>query len=246
MKKLFCFVLAVFMILLMAGCPDERPIPTNTLYIPETVTIYDETGAQAYAVTYVFEEGWQDKERFTVSVTGDAEEFGMGPMEYSTRHVLHQLANGATIEIFYNAQGREEKVINSYASGEHVEGTLTYDALGRVLKEVKTTRNTKTDAEPWVTTTQYQYVETETGSTCTTMMDHYSVVTVCDKNGRTVSQTTVYDGEEVYRTEKIYDANGKMVSQVTYYRGKKQTEMRYTYKAVEVYWYVAERLPQFQ
>ena len=244
MKKLLCVLLVMTMMLTFAACGKEKGGDSKvTIYIPDTVTVYQ--GDTVYAaVTYIFEEGWQNKASFTVTMGGDTDKLGgTGTMVYSDKKLTQEVSNGASMEIYYNDKGQQIKMVNLYADGGHREVTYTYESVGRMVSQEEKMYETA-DSEAVVTTTTYTYTETEDGSTSTEGAESYQVVNYYDKNGRQISQVVYRNGEEMSRTEATYDAAGNMTSQVSYYNGQKQM-MKYTWKAVEVSREVAERLPQF-
>ena len=245
MKKLICVLLALMMTMAFVACGEEATAEKVTIYIPDTVTIYQ--GDTVYAtVTYVFEEGWQDKAAFTVTMSGDTDKLGgTGAMVYSDKKLTQEVSNGATMETYYNEQGQQIKMVNLYADGGHREVTYTYDSMGRLISEEEKMYETA-DSEAVVTTTDYTYTDTADGYTSTQEVNGYSVVSAYNKDGLQLSEVTYRNGEEMSRTEATYDAAGNMVSNVTYYNGQKQMEMKYTWKAVEVSSEVAARLCQFK
>ena len=245
MKKLLCVCLIMIMLLSCAACGQETEAEKVTIYIPDTVTIYQ--GDTLYAtITYVFEEGWQDKESFAVTMNSDTDALGgSSTAVYSDKKLSQEVSNGATMETYYNDQGQQIKMVNLYASGGHREVTYTYDSVGRLIREEERMYETA-DSEAVVTITDYTYTDTADGYTSTQEINGYSVVSTYNKDGLQISQVTYRNGEEMNRTEATYDAAGNMVSNISYYKGQKQTEMRYTWKAVEVSTELAARLPQFK
>lgn len=244
MKKLLCVLLVLTVLFSFAACGKEKNSKV-TIYIPDTVTIYQ--GDTVYAsVTYVFEEDWQNKESFTATISGDTDKIGgSGAMVYSNHKMVQEVGNGATMEVRYNEKGQEAMMINWYADGGHREVTYTYDSVGRIVTAVEKMFETA-ESEAVTTTTNYTYTETETGSTATEEMNGFTTVISYDKKGRQVSSVTARDGKEMSRTEVAYDAAGNMLSQTIYNNGQKLMETKYTWKAVEVSSEVAERLPQYK
>lgn len=245
MKKLCCILLILTMVLSFAACSKEENSKI-TIYIPDTIEIYMADGIKYASVSYIFEEGWQEKESFTVTMSGDTDKLGgSGTMVYSNKKTTQEVSNGATMEIEYNDKGQQILMINRYASGGRREVTYTYDAVGRVTSQEEKRYETA-DSEAVITVTSYTYVNTETGSVATEETNGYTVVSIYDKNGRQISQVATMNGKEISRTEVTYDAFGNMTSQISYADGQKQMEMKYTWKAVEVSGEVAARLPQFK
>ena len=245
MKKLICVLLALMMTMAFVACGEEAAAEKVTIYIPDTITIYQGDTLFA-AVTYVFEEGWQDKATFAVTMSGDTDKLGgTGAMVYSDKKLTQEVSNGATMETYYNDKGQQTKMVNLYADGGHREVIYTYDSMGRLVSEEEKMYETA-DSEAVVTTTDYTYTDTADGYTSTQEINGYNVVSTYNKDGLQISQVTYRNGEEMNRTEATYDAAGNMVSNVTYYNGQKQMEMKYTWKAVEVSSDVVARLPQFK
>lgn len=244
MKKLCCILLLLTIVLSFAACRQEKS--TNvTIYIPDTIEVYMGDGTKYAAVSYAFEEGWQEKESFTATVSGDIDALGGGGTTvYSNKKTTQEVSNGATMEIEYNDKGQQILMINRYANGGRREVAYTYDAVGRVVSQEEKMYETA-DSEAITTTTEYTYTDTETGSTAIQEVNGYVLLSDYDKNGRQISQSVMINDKETNRTEVIYDAFGNMVSQITYANGEKQMEMKYTWKAVEVSNEVAARLPQF-
>ena len=245
MKKLLCVLLVLVILCSFAACGKETEKKV-TVYIPDTIEIYMGDGTKYASATYVFEEGWQDKESFTVTISGETDKLGgSGTTVYSDKKTVQEVGNGATMELQYNEKGQQILMINRYADGGRREVTYTYDNVGRVVTEAIKLFETA-DSEAETTTTNYTYTDTEAGSTCTTETNGYVAVTTFDKNGQTISQVTTFNGQEVSRTEAAYDDAGNMLSNVSYASGQKNMEMKYTWKAVEVSAEVAARLPQFK
>jgi hypothetical protein len=242
MKKLICVLMVLTMVLSFAACGNGKV----TIYIPDTVTIYDGTGALYASVAYHFEEGWQDKETFTCTQTGD-EAFigGAGDMVYSDKKMVQEGDSGDGVELHYDDQGNEIVMINYHSVGSRYETFYTYDSLGRQICEEEKYYETA-DAEPECTTVTYTYVETEEGSVSTQEMDGYTMVVTYDKNGWKISEVMSMDGVELTRTETTYDAVGNVDTNKTYYEGQLQMEVKYTWTAVEVSNEVAARLPQYR
>jgi len=246
MKKLTSILLVVVMMLALAACGEPEANGGVTIYIPDTVTVYQGDGTVFAAITYIFEEGWQDKESFNVTMGGDVDKMGgSGATVFSDKKTVQEVSNGAVAETYYDAQGNTTKMVNLYADGGRREVTYTYDAKGRKVKEEEKMYETA-DAEPEVTTQTYVYTETETGSTCTMETGYATYVIKYDKNNRQVSQSMLVNGQEQSRTEVTYDAVGNMLGQANYYGEQKNMEMKYTWKAVQVSEEMAARLPQMK
>ena len=247
MKKLTSILLVVVMMLALAACGGEPASNAMvTIYVPDTVTVYQGDGSVFAAVTYNFEEGWENKESFTVTMGGDVDKMGgSGTTVFSDKKTVQEVSNGAVAETYYDAQGNTTKMINRYADGGRREVTYTYDDKGRTVSEEIKMYETA-DAEPEVTTQTYVYTETETGSTCTMETGYATYVMEYDKNGRQVSQIVYRNGKEQSRTEVTYDAVGNMLGQANYSGEQKGMEMKYTWKTVQVSEEMAARLPQMK
>ncbi len=252
MKKLFCTLLMFAMLLAFAGCKQEAD-STVTIYIPDTMSSYNQDGTLLATVNVVFEEGWQTKETFTVTYSGDADLWGeaMPVMTYTGKTVVTENSNVSRTEITYDDNGRQICHI-IYFTGENEsmdkqETTYTYDEYGRRLSEE--TKMYLTEAStPFVLTDSYTYVDTAEGSEGTSSSSGAIEKLVYDKNYRCILETTTMDGKESSRTETTYDAVGNVVTQVTYYNGYNVeilSKTSNTYKAVEVSKETADRLPQF-
>lgn len=244
MKKLFCILLVMIIALSFAACGKDKDSKV-TIYIPDTVTIYQ--GDTVYAsVTYVFEEDWQNKESFTATMTGNAELVGnAGKMVFTDKKLVQMDETGAGLEMRYNELGQEIVMINFHSDGGRYETYYTFDSKGRVATE-ETKYYSSADAQPVITNKHYTYTDTAEGSVCTQEEDGYTVVITCDKNGRQISNVTSINGQEMSRAETTYDAFGNTSCVVNYYNGQKQTEIKYTWKAVEVSEETANRLPQYK
>ena len=244
MKKLLCVLLVLVILCSFAACGKDGDSKV-TVYIPDTVTVYQ--GDTVYAsVTYNFEEGWQNKESFSVTMGGDTDKLGGGgSVVYSDKKLTQEVGNGATMEVYYNEKGQEIKMVNLYADGGHREVIYTYDSKDRLISEEERMYETA-DSQAVVSTTEYTYADTADGYTATQEMDGYKVVATYNKDGLQISQVSYRNDKEMSRTEATYDEAGNMASQINYYNGQKQTEMRYTWKAVEVSKELAARVPQFK
>ena len=230
------------MLLALAACGGGN---TVTVYLPEKVEVYQPDGTLYATVTYDYEDGWQNKESFTVAMKSDVEDLGTADLVYSEKKVVQEVGTGVKEEIYYNDAGMAVKSVSTYADGSKQEVLYTLDDRNRVIKEeVKV--YAAGASEPTTTTQNYTYTDTDTGSTCTYSVDSVTYVKVFDKNGRQISQTVQIDGKEMSRTEVTYDAAGNTVSQIAYSGGQKSMEMKFTYKAVKVSAEVAARLPQLR
>lgn len=250
MKKLLCVLLVMTIALSFAACGKEKQSKV-TIYIPETMTISDPTGAVMVTINLVFEEGWETKESFQVTYSGDTEILGenVPTITYNGKTVITDMAGVSRSEAICDDNGRQISqtiyYLSENATMEKMETSVTYDAHGRRLTQVIKSYYSG-NAEPVIQTQTYTYEDTETGSKGTWNDGDITYVIEYDKDYRFVAQATVMNGQEMSRSETEYDANGNQISTVSYYSGQKNMETKYTYKAVEVSAETAARLPQFK
>ena len=246
MKKLLCLLLLLVMMLFMAGCPDVRPIPEMpgpVLFLPDTATVYSPDGESQSTATVKYEEGWQNKESFTATYSdGDQLE-----ITYSNKYTVQKIGDGIQRETYYDAGGRVSRQVIHYSvtsSGlEKVETIFTYDSYGRTTEQLIRVY-LEGQTLPNVQTQTYRYTDTKEGSegVC---RDGTTYTLVYDHNYRLMRQVVTSGDKEVSRTENTYDKYGNTLSTVQYAEGEKISEIRYTYKAVEVSEETAARFPQF-
>ncbi len=251
MKKLFCALLVITTLFSIAACAAEKQNMV-TIYIPDTDIQIDADSTQR-TVTYLFEEGWQEKESFRVTYSGDTEIFGVGkdaPADiFSGNTIITEIAGVKRSEATYDDHGRQlfriTPFLSENANMATMEFAYTYDALGRRLTQ--TTKYSYPDkAEPEIETQTYTYEDTETGSKGTYTEGNTTYVLEYDKQCNLVAKATITDGQEVSRTESEYDQYGNWIRSVSYAYGQKTYEQQYTYKAVEVTEATANRLPWFK
>lgn len=252
MKKLLCVLLVMTILLSFAACGKEKQRKV-TIYIPETDTVHQaDTASAPLSVTYIFEEGWQEKESFRVTCSGDTEILGVGKdaptMIFNGKTVITEIAGVYRSEATYDDNGRQISRITPFltenATMAKMEFTFTYDAHGRKLTQV--TKYYYPDKAETVTEIQtYTYTNTDTGIKGTFTEGNTTYVLEYDKNYHLVAKATITDGHEVSRTEYEYDEHGNQVKTVTYDQGQKTSETKFTYKAMEVSEETANRLPHF-
>lgn len=252
MKKLLCVLMVMTVLLSFAACGKEKQNKV-TIYIPDTDTVSQiDTGWVQRSVSYIFEEGWQEKESFRVTYSGDTEILGVGndaPTDiFCGKKVITEIAGVRRSEATYDDNGRQifriTPFISENANMATMEFAYTYDVQGRKLTQV--TKYCYPDqAEPVTETRTYVYEDTETGSKGTCSDGGTTYVIEYDKNYRPVATATITDGQEISRTECEYDEHGNPVKSVSYEQGQKISESKYTYKAVEVSEETADRLPYF-
>ena len=248
MKKLFCVLLVLITVLSLAACGKGEQNMV-AIYIPDTDVQID-PDSTIRTVTYLFEEGWQEKESFRVTYSGDTEILGVGndaPSDvFSGNTIITEIAGVKRSEATYDQHGRQISRITPFISENanmaKMEFTYTYDALGRRLSQTtKYSYPDKTEIE----TQTYTYEDMETGSKGTCTEGNTTYVLEYDKNGKLIVKATITDGQEVSRTESEYDQHGNWIRLVSYAYGQKQFEQQYTYKVVEVTEETANRLPWF-
>lgn len=258
MKRLLCVLLVTTMLLSFTACDKENQNKV-TIYIPDTDYIPDteivsqaDTVSPQLSVTHIFEEGWQEKESFRVTFSGNTEILGVGKdaptMIFNGKTVITEIAGVKRSEATYDENGHQISRITPFltenAAVAKMEITFTYDTYGRKLTQV-TKYSYPDKAEPVIQTQTYTYTDTETGSKGTFTEGNTTYVLEYDRNYRLVAKTTVTDGQEVSRTESEYDEHGNQISSVSYTYGQKSLELRFAYKAVEVSKETANRLPYF-
>jgi len=251
MKKLFCVLLVMTILLFTAACGKGKQNMV-TIYIPDT-DIQFSTDSVQLTVNYIFEEGWQEKESFRVTFRGDTEILGVGkdvPTEiYNGNTIVTEIAGVRRSEATYDDHGRQISRITPFLSENAnmaiMEFAFTYDTLGRKLTQV-TKYSYPDKAEPEIETQTYTYEDTETGSKGTYTEGNTTYVLEYDKQYNLVAKVTITDGQEVSRTENEYDEYGNWISSVSYACGQKISEQQYTYKTVEVTEETANRLPYFK
>ncbi len=244
MKRIIAFTLTLIVLFTLAACGGAAGGNTVTIYLPDKAEVYQPDGTLYASVTYTYEGGWQDKESFEVSMKSSAEQMGSATLVHSEKKTVQEISDISKQEIYYNDKGFVVKQVNAYAAGKS-EVVYTYDSQNRVItEEVKIYEDGI--AEPTVTTQNYTYIDTETGSTSTYTVDSLTYVKTFDKNGRQLSQTLEANGKVMSRTEITYDSVGNVLSQISYSGEQKNMEMKYFYKTVKVSAELAARLPQFK
>lgn len=229
--------------------PEETEPPLVTIYIPEVMTVHMPDGTLYATITYDFEEGWQEKESFTVTYGGDAALMGLiGTITYADRAITIELEGINRTVTQYDENGRVSRQDITYlmatAQVDKNETEMTYDEYGRVVT-IKSTLYNKGQENPSVDWQDYTYVEIEEGSLGTYVMSNITNEREYDKDYRLIAQNTLQNGQVISRTEFVYDEFGNQINQITFSFGQKAMEMRTTYIAVEVSPDVADRLPTF-
>lgn len=272
MKKLLCVLLAVTVLLALAACGEDpatnpatgenptKPAEKVTIYINDTMTILSPDGTQQVTARYIYEEGWQEKESFSVMFEFDDPEGLLGgqvnmadllKITYSEKFMVQETAGTSRLETVYDENGRAILTTTTYlmesAAFEKVEVATTYDEFGRITaQESKMYSRTDTEPESTTETITFVYTETDTGSECRNTEHSITTVQVYDKSYRLVCKSTIINGEEISRTEQEFDDAGNLIKTVNYSQGKKVSETAYTYTAVEVSAEFVQRMPQFK
>ena len=109
MKKLFYILLVMTILLSFGACAKEKQNMV-TIYIPDT-DIQIDTDSSQRTVTYLFEEGWQEKESFRVTYSGDTEILGVGndaPADiFDGNTIITEIAGVKRSEATYDNHGRQ-------------------------------------------------------------------------------------------------------------------------------------------
>jgi len=233
MKKLALFLVLV-MVFVLSGC-----VSNPTLSIPITYQVLDANGNVTSTVTYIFEEGWQDKETFTITYS----DVNRGTVTVSDKCMIHRNANGPTTERYYDTQGRviREKIYYPDWEDSEVETLYTYDEYGRLLTTEKKSEGTST-------VNTYAYTDTDTGSKG--MYEEDGVINELhyDHSYRQTTQVRRVVGSEfeiAILTETVYHEDGS-ISHFQYSQGKLFRELRHYYTQETVSAETAARLPWFR
>lgn len=249
MKKFTSILLLLVMMLAFAACSMVPAVEENvTIYIPDTVTVYTGDGSVHATGTYLYEEGWKNKESFTVTLEGDAEKLGENGSTsiYTDKKVVYELTPKTVLEYYYDVQGNFTKSVQRFTEeGSRIEVIRTLDANGRLLCEEHRSYRA-VDTDPIIETKTYTLYDKENGSEGAATVDTISEVIEYDRNHRLIAIVTYVDGVGRSRSEFAYDDLGNLISQVNYGGGQKHAEIKYTYKAVQVSEQTAARLPQFK
>lgn len=250
MKKLIAALLVMSVLLSFAACGEGNKV---TIYVPDTMTMTSPDGGQSVTAKYVYEEGWETKESFSVTVEvtgleGAEEAVSMMTMVYSERTLVTEQVGGARITTVFNEKGQTVSTTTETARGETsltIETTSTYDARGRKLTDQSKT-SYEDQPEPATTSVTYTYTDTDTGSEGRSEASGVVAVLTYDKNDRMVCSSQTMNGEEMSRTENTYDEAGNLICSKTYVGGKLLSTTETTFRTVEVSRETADRLPNFK
>lgn len=226
-----------------ATVPETTAPEMVTIYIPKEITIYGPDGTAYATGTYMFEDGWDTKESFTVTCATDVAGEGKLDMTvtYGEKSMITEQTGVSKTEAFYDDQGRVIRLVITLAAagGASSETNTTYDARGRIQSvEIKTNGVAQTYT--------YTYTDTDTGSKGVAAVNGITYEVVYNKNDQEVSNITIANGQEVSRIENVYDANGNVISSSQYSQGQLVLETKTAYTAVEVTEEAAARLTQFR
>ena len=232
MKK-FALFLVLVMLLSLLGCDLAAP----TLCIPTSYQTLDADGQVQAAFNFIFEEGWQDKDTFTITYSDPRQ----GTVTVSDKCMIHQVDGGPTTELYFDDQGRviREVSIYPYDDTEDLVTLYTYDQHGRLLTETQ---------DDLVIT--YTYTDTETGSQGICQLDGTRYELHYDSRYRLTTQIEHFvdmEGLDVpnLRIETVYHEDGS-ISQLCYIVGRLSTERRVFYTQQKVSAETVARLPWFQ
>lgn len=250
MKKLIVVLLAMSVLLSFAACGEGNKV---TIYVPDTMTITSPDGGQSAAAKYVFEEGWETKESFSVNLEvtgleGVEENVSMMTMVYSERTLVTEQVGGVRITTVFNEKGQTVSTTTENTRGETsvtMETTSTYDARGRKLTD-QTKTSYGDQAEPVTTSVTYTYTDTDTGSEGRSEAGSMVSVLTYDKNDRLVCTSQILNGEEMSRTENTFNEAGNLICSKSYFEGKLVSTTETTFRTVEVSRETADRLPNFK
>ena len=248
MKKWISALLMFVLIFTLSACSKGDRV---TIYIPDTVTIYGNGDASsASVVNYIFEEGWESKQSFRVTLDGDVEAVGTHTTSftYSDRCLVTLIEDMTRTEARFDEKGRTLHTVTEYlldaGSLTKSESSYTYDDHGRVLT-LQTATYYSNREEPVTASYTYTYRETEQGSEGTATAGNTTETRIYDKNYRMVELRQNVSGT-IVRMTYAYDAHGNQISSESFANGERMTKSVTTFQAVEVSKEAAERLPQFK
>jgi len=266
MKKILSLLLAVALVFTFAACnkkqntkdteansdSTETKSETVTIYIPTTQEVVTFGNTTNTTVTYTFEEGWQEKDTFTVISEGSVQ--GKKQKETQTvsnRKMVSELTidgQKQTTETHYDKNGLVVKMITTVEKSGKVlsktEIVSTYDDKGRLTKEdEKVTSYTSSGQTSRSTPTTFTYSSISVGSMGTS--NSGKRILVYNKENLLVTDTVNTDSAEVSRMEYTY-TDGRADTITSYYHGSKEYTIKLNSEAVEVSPEKAAQLPQYQ
>ena len=243
-----CAIVMVIILCSFAGCNQTDEV---TIYIPDTLTIYNsDASVAAIDVQYVFEEGWKEKEVFTVTLEdpdrSEILENSDGTVFNYTNRCVTQPGKIVDITTNYDEKGCIIYRVTEYhqdATMSKLEEIFTYDAYGRrQTYETKSYRNGSDT--PTVQLRTYTYQDTEQGSQAQCTANGITETLIYNQQYQLICIRSVVDGQETdtISIEYTYDRHGNLVESVSESGLRSVT----TYKAVKVGRETADRLPQFR
>ena len=249
MKKILSVLLIMIALFSLAACGEGD---TVTIYIPETLTVYGGVdGKVASDVYYIFEDGWENKKTFEVTLGGAVEAVGTNTTSftYSDSCLITLIEDATRTETRFDEKGRTVSTVTEYmldaGSLTKSESIYTYDEHGRVLTQQTATYYSNRE-EPETASYTYTYRETEQGSEGTATVGNITETRFYDKNYRMVELRQEIGDSTVARMTYQYDAHGNQTGGESYVNGERMTKTVTTFKAVEVSRETADRLPQFK
>lgn len=257
MKRLLAILFAAVMVFTLTACGEGKNLSgqdettlkkenTVTIHIPKTITMTLSGDPQDMVIgpaEHIFEDGWQEKDSFTVTY--------LMPIEGMPQNVTTTYANGkatATVtaqdkeisrsEIIYNGQGKVASQV-TYTAAEQVEKTenkYTYDEKGRTI--TLETIVHYIDVAPVSVKHEFTITEIDDGSVGVYISGGMEYRYTYDKNDRLVSNVTTVNSQELSRTEFTYDDFGNVLTQTQITATTNSAEAKivtaYTYEAVTV------------
>ena len=287
MKKLFALLLAMVLLISMTACGKDKaktdktddPKETEaagqsaqsnkvTIYLPKSEEQIESDGSKITTV-YTYEEGWQEKDTFTVtSEIKNGERVEKTTMTFSNGKMVSTYeydGTTSTYEVYYDENGRAAKTVmpietinpdNTVVMGS-VEVVNTYDDKGRIIREDRTSK--MDGQEPTTLTTNYTYKDTAEGSEGwddqeTTVEDPNNLmvaptirtVRVYNKDNWLIKEISMMGEQEISRTEYTYNEHGIQTSMRYYMYDTLNFTANITLEAVEVSPEKAQQLPMFK
>lgn len=236
-----------------AGTEETKSVEKNTVtvYVPENISILSPTGTKYGPAAYEYEDGWQEKDSFTVTYSMEMEGMDLDyEMVYGDKCISTVAKMGQQViktEIYYDENGQPIRSISypGITNEDKTETVTTLDEKGRTVKQ-ETNVYTADRKDPSTMVTLYTFQDTADGSIGTATAGNQVTRMNYDQEGKLISVVNLIDGQELTRTEYTYDENGNVTSTTDYYMGQQTTKTETTYKAVELSAEKAQQLPQFK
>lgn len=236
----------------------EQP-KTVTIYIPKTQEIIPANGSNPIVHTYVYEEGWREKDTFTVTLENELGAYAGIKQTISNKKVISETAlNGSqsVSEVHFDENGWVIKTIKpatpAYGSVESpategkYETVNTYDEKGRLVK-VEGAYYPFDGREPTTEIKNYTYQETDEGSESREvsgpnneqlddplLVQPSRKVFVYNKDNCLIKEITLMGEQEINRSEYTYNEHSIQTSVSYYVNGELNFTQNTTYEAVEV------------